>query len=689
MLTEIEQQEFQVIARKWRPKTFDDVVGQDHIVRTLQNAIKLNRLAHGYLFTGSRGVGKTSTARILARALNCEQGPTITPCGVCEMCLEVSQGSSMDVIEIDGASNRGVEQIRDLRDSVKFVPSSGKYKVYIIDEVHMLTKEAFNALLKTLEEPPSHVVFIFATTEPHRVPQTILSRCQRFDFHRINQFSIGQQLARIAESEGIQVEKKVIDALAQAGDGSMRDAQSMFDQVISFCGSSVTFEKVAQILGVYDKGFFFDFVTYAYERKIAPGLQIIDTVIREGKDVNHFLEGLLNHYRYLLLVSLLEDKTDMLDCTEEELAKYRSQAQSYTRYELEFAVEMVSEAGFKLRYALSKQVVIELLLIRLSRLKSVISIDQALLKLSHIQEELANNPDRPLVLDNHVKQSAVPPVQQAPVQQTPVQDSPFKDSPFDQQTPAPISKSVPEPSVNTPEPKNDLLSDISARPDQEPHAERSSSLFSQIERPVQTHTPSPQMQAQPVVERHVPEPPKAAPVERPAVPKPEQSSFAQQPASIATAVQEPVAQPAQPEQKPLSIDRIKIMWPQLGLQCKNALLKSFLERIEPLEYADSKLKIGAGDSYILSLLKDRAGDLENLIEQVMKMKLRVSFTVHKSDTTKKTYTNTNENIQHQQASVHPHSHTSHDAEERILNDSRVQMLIDKLDARVLSLRKDV
>ncbi len=598
MLTEMEQQEFQVIARKWRPKTFDDVVGQDHIVRTLQNAITLNRIAHGYLFTGSRGVGKTSTARIFARALNCEQGPTAKPCGVCQMCIEIVQGNNMDVIEIDGASNRGVEEIRNLRESVKFVPASGKYKVYIIDEVHMLTKEAFNALLKTLEEPPSHVVFIFATTEPHRVPQTILSRCQRFDFHRINHYSIARQLALIADSENIQVDKKVVDALAKAGDGSMRDAQSMFDQVISFCGTNVTFEQVSQILGVYDKGFFFDFVTYAHERKIAQGLSVLDTIIREGKDVNHFFEGLLNHYRYLLLVTLLEDKTDMLDCTEDELAEYRAQAKLYNRYELEFAVEMISEAALKLRYALSKQVVLELLFIRLSRLKSVISIDQALLKLSHIQQELATQP---------------------------------------------VHRSV-------------CADTVSDRPQAE-------------SKPV--HAVSVSSETKNTVER---------PDVSTAYPKPDNIQHSQRPSTM-DAVDDSIQRPAP---KPVSIEQIKRVWPQLPGYCKNALLKSFLDRIEPLEYADSILKIGAGDPYVSGLIKDRASDLENIIEQALNVRVKVALVVNK---TEKKHNSTDESIQRQSAS--PRNDSSHATEDKILNNPDVQLIIDKLDAKVLSLRKDI
>jgi len=367
---------------------FDDVIGQQHITTTLKNAIRFNRVAHGYLFCGSRGVGKTSTARIFARALNCEKGPTLTPCGKCAACTEIIQGNCMDVIEIDGASNRGIDEIRELRDSVKFVPNHAKYKVYIVDEVHMLTKDAFNALLKTLEEPPAHAIFIFATTEPHEVPQTILSRCQVFEFHRVPAAQIARKLGEIAQSEGIDAEPGVLDALARAGDGSVRDSQSMFDQVISFCGTKITADQISEVLGVYERDIFFDIAGYAYSKDIAQGIKIIDSIISGGKNVNHFMDGLLTHFRYLLLVKLLEEKTDVLDCPAEFIDKYRRQSDLYTAGELEFAVELISETAIKMRYALSKQILLELLFLKLSRLKSILTVDQALNKLEELDARL-------------------------------------------------------------------------------------------------------------------------------------------------------------------------------------------------------------------------------------------------------------------------------------------------------------
>src|SRR4030066_318994 len=249
--------EFVVTARKWRPKKFSEVIGQEHITTTLQNSIRSNRIAHAYLFTGPRGVGKTSTARIFAKVLNCLNPKDTEPCNECELCKDIQNNQSLDIIEIDGASNRGIDEIRTLRESVKYAPTKGKYKVYIIDEVHMLTKESFNAFLKTLEEPPSQTIFIFATTDVHKVPLTIISRCQRFDFRRIELDTIKSLLNKIAKSEEIEIDDKTLTLIARKADGALRDAESYFDQVVAFCGKKVDSSTVTKILNLIDDEVYF------------------------------------------------------------------------------------------------------------------------------------------------------------------------------------------------------------------------------------------------------------------------------------------------------------------------------------------------------------------------------------------------------------------------------------------------
>ena len=265
-----------VLARKWRPQNFDEVVGQPHITTTLKNAISLGRVAHAYLFTGPRGIGKTSTARILAKALNCTQGPTIHPCDRCDSCKEIMVSNSLDVLEIDGASNRGIDEIRNLRENVRFAPAKGRFKVYIIDEVHMLTQEAFNALLKTLEEPPHHVKFIFATTRPHKIPPTILSRCQRFDFKRIPVNDLLAKLKNIAEVEKLKVSKEALFYIARVSEGSMRDAESILDQLASFCDSTIEVNDVVSVLGKVDQDVLFELAQALIDKDAGKGLGLIN-----------------------------------------------------------------------------------------------------------------------------------------------------------------------------------------------------------------------------------------------------------------------------------------------------------------------------------------------------------------------------------------------------------------------------
>ena len=323
-----------VLALKWRPKNFDEIIGQDAIVATLKNAIQKNRLAHAYLFSGPRGVGKTSTARILAKALNCKAGPTVSPCSVCPACTDIAGGRSLDVIEIDGASNTGVENIRDLRESVKFAPVSGKFKIYIVDEVHMLSDSAFNALLKTLEEPPPYVKFIFATTLPHKVIPTILSRCQRFDFRRISVMETIAQLERIVRQEKIEIDKEVLFAIAKSSDGSLRDAESILDQLISFTKDEVSLEDIISMLGLVEQDALFGIADKIINKDARGALELFNNIIDSGKDIGNFLANLIEHFRNLMIAKITNADSKLIDLPEEVCDKLLQQANAFSLEEI-------------------------------------------------------------------------------------------------------------------------------------------------------------------------------------------------------------------------------------------------------------------------------------------------------------------------------------------------------------------
>ncbi len=297
--------QYQSIYRKWRPQSFEDIVGQNHITQTLKNAIKMNRIGHAYLFSGPRGVGKTTTARIFAKALNCQNGPTETPCNECSRCIRINQGQSMDVLEIDGASNRGIEEIRELRSKIGFAPAEGKYKIYIIDEVHMLTDPAFNALLKTLEEPPGQVLFIFATTAPYKVPNTILSRCQSFYFRRISIEEMMEKLKRITEEEKINIDSSSLRLIAEGATGSMRDAESILDQVIAYSENKVTPDEVRDILGLIPRETLFQMTETIINHDTEKGLKLVGELVKEGIELNKFVQDLLIYTHNVSLLKVL------------------------------------------------------------------------------------------------------------------------------------------------------------------------------------------------------------------------------------------------------------------------------------------------------------------------------------------------------------------------------------------------
>lgn len=374
-----------VLARRWRPQQFSDIIGQDHVSTTLSNAIETGRIAHSFIFSGPRGVGKTSVARILAKALNCEKGPTKTPCNSCSACESITKGSSLDVLEIDGASNRGIDEIRNLRENIRFTPSQGKYRIYIIDEVHMLTKEAFNALLKTLEEPPKHAIFIFATTEIHRVPATILSRCQRFDFKRIPTKTIIQHLKKICIKENISISEEALLQIAKKADGSMRDSQSILDQIISYSGDEISTEEVASALGIIDQEIYFKFTEKIQSGDLKEILNLCQALYSEGYDLAEFLVGFEEHLRNLLVTKSVGN-TDLLNVSENYAEMYAKECQIFEETDLLRYIQQVSELQNSLKWATQAQMKFEIGLLKLAKLPTTASIEQILEKLDLLKK---------------------------------------------------------------------------------------------------------------------------------------------------------------------------------------------------------------------------------------------------------------------------------------------------------------
>ncbi|NUM56930.1 MAG: DNA polymerase III subunit gamma/tau [Candidatus Hydrogenedentes bacterium] len=371
-----------VLARKWRPQRFEDVVGQEHITRTIQNSITSGRIGHAFLFIGSRGIGKTTTARVLAKALNCEKakGPTPSPCGACDNCKTIAAGTNIDVLEIDGASNNSVDDVRQIRENVRLVPSRSRYKIYVIDEVHQLSGSAFNALLKTLEEPPEHAVFILATTEAHKVPATIVSRCQRYDFRRVGMDSLNKLLRQILDEEKIKCSDEALYAIARAADGGIRDAESILEQLISYCGKTITFKDVFDVLGLVDWKQLERVCTALLDKDVAELLKVVEDIVASGKDLSQFVQDILQYFRNLL-VCKTADARALLALPDDEIAKMQSMAERFTLTTLIRLVEQFAELAKDFDSQLAQRIALESLLIRLSRVTVEVSVDAVLEKL--------------------------------------------------------------------------------------------------------------------------------------------------------------------------------------------------------------------------------------------------------------------------------------------------------------------
>ena len=386
--TENKDQAYEVLARKYRPQTFADVVGQDHVVKTLQNAVTTDRVAHAYLYVGPRGTGKTSTARIYAKALNCEKGPSSEPCNECDICQEITRGNSLDVIEIDGASNNGVEQVRELRDNVRFMPTRGKYKIYIIDEVHMLTTAAFNALLKTLEEPPEHVKFFFATTEAHKVPSTILSRCQRFDLRRIPGPQIVDRLQTICDAEGVEADENALIAVARGAEGGMRDAQSALDQLISFQGKKIGEADVLSVFGLVSHVAIAELGMAVLKGDVPNIIERVGEFDQTGKDLQRLLFDLLDHFRNVLVYQYTQQADQLPDITGSQLDAIKAQAEISEPGRVSRVLDILIQSESRLRHALSRRTLLEMALIRSARAAVHASIDEIIVELDQLKQGL-------------------------------------------------------------------------------------------------------------------------------------------------------------------------------------------------------------------------------------------------------------------------------------------------------------
>ena len=375
-----------VLARKYRPQTFDQVIKQEHVTRTLTNAISLGRVAHAILFSGPRGTGKTTVARILAKAMNCKEGPAPVPCNVCRSCNEITSGSAVDVFEIDGASNNSVDQIRELRENVKYMPAHSLYKIYIIDEVHMLSTAAFNALLKTLEEPPAHVMFIFATTEPHKIPITILSRCRRHDFRRIDIESISKHMEMICAKESINIALESLSLIAREAGGSMRDALSLLDQVMSCAEGAITHDHILDILGVIDRKIIFDISGAILRGDIPQILETLDEIYNHGHDMKRLYTDIIEHFRNLLIVKMGKNINKLVDLPAHEISLILDQVKDVSTAFLNQIFDLLFKEEPAIRFSQHPKLVLEMLFIKIFQIKPAMSIDLLIEKLDNLRK---------------------------------------------------------------------------------------------------------------------------------------------------------------------------------------------------------------------------------------------------------------------------------------------------------------
>ena len=381
---------YQSLYRRFRPRTFDSLLGQEHVTTILKNQIKNNNIAHAYLFCGTRGTGKTSAAKIFSRAVNCLESEDGNPCNECEVCKGILDDSIMDVVEMDAASNNSVEDVRELREKVKYPPSKGRYKVYIIDEVHMLSKGAFNALLKTLEEPPKHLLFILATTEPQKLPTTIQSRCQRFDFKRISVTDIVKNMKDICESLNINVEERGLNLIARNADGAMRDALSILDQCVSFTDGEVTYDDVLSILGTVNTDLIFDISDAIIDKNLSKALELVNDIVQNGKDVNQFIKDLIHHFRNLMIAKSTDNLNNIIDGSDEFINKLKDQANKVNLNDIIRNINILSEAENNSKWSSQPRVVLEVSIIKLADTKTDLSVDGLVSRINELEKLISS-----------------------------------------------------------------------------------------------------------------------------------------------------------------------------------------------------------------------------------------------------------------------------------------------------------
>ncbi|MBA3602962.1 MAG: DNA polymerase III subunit gamma/tau [Parachlamydiaceae bacterium] len=445
--------EYQVLARRYRPQIFAEVFGQEAIVTTLKNAILHRRLAHAYLFCGSRGTGKTTLARVFAKALNCQTArQDLEPCNHCASCKEITNGSSLDVLEIDGASHRGIDDIRQINDTVGYSSATGGYKIYIIDEVHMLTKEAFNALLKTLEEPPERVKFFFATTEPHKVPTTILSRCQRFNLNRIPIEKIFTKLKYITDQQKVEISEEALYTIAKRAEGGMRDAESLLDQILAFHEGSVTADSVADVLGIVPRELFFTLDQAVKETNLAIAFEIAHQVFSQGKDLLHFVESLTEHFRTILLVKIADQNAPFFTLSASDLQKYTQSSKVYTQEQCLTILDFLIESLNQIRYMPSGRIALEALLLRILRIQQRIPVDFLVRQLHELEQSIGKNSNSLLQLQSQpattplhsLHQATEPPIEQPLPTPEPTQIPIPSPTPVPPPSPSPIPSPSPQ-----------------------------------------------------------------------------------------------------------------------------------------------------------------------------------------------------------------------------------------------------